>query len=263
MIQEIGVVRHLHRFRHTLFAMEIELPGIARMAKPGQFVHLRLEGIPEVLLRRPFSIAEVAEDWIKLIVKIVGTGTAGLAKYKIGRTCDAIGPLGEGFSYDDVEAAYLVGGGIGDAPLLFLQDELDKRGKKTHFFLGARTHKEFPLEDESVSERGIIACTDDGSYGKAGFVTIVFEEHLQGGVEEGATVFSCGPVPMLKAAARICEKYGLPHQVSLENRMGCGVGVCQGCALKLQEGGERGGYRLVCQDGPVFDASSIDWSLIY
>ena len=96
-----------------------------------QFVHLRVEGVPEVLLRRPFSIAEVDDDDIKLIVKIVGSGTAGLSKFKVGRTCDVIGPLGEGFSFNGIQTAYLVGGGIGDAPLLFLQDELSKQGRKT------------------------------------------------------------------------------------------------------------------------------------
>lgn len=262
MIQEKGPIRRTHRFRPDLFRLTLELPGIASSAKPGQFVHLRIEGQPGVLLRRPFSITEVDGPLVVLIVKIVGAGTAGLAEFPEGRPCDAIGPLGRSFNSDGIETAYLVGGGIGVAPLLFLQDELLMKKKHVHFFLGARTHDEFPLEDEILTERSVIPCTDDGSFGQKGFVTRVFEAHLSRDFRDNACIYSCGPLPMLEEAVRIAERYGLSHQVSLENRMGCGVGVCQGCALRLSEDGDRGGYRLVCSDGPVFDASRIDWSKI-
>ena len=262
MIQERGPIRRIRRFRPALFSLILELPGIASSAKPGQFIHLRIENLPGVLLRRPFSIAGVDSPLVTLIVKIVGAGTAGLAQFPEGRPCDAIGPLGQSFNSDSVEAAYLVSGGIGVAPLLFLQDELLKKKKEVHFFLGARTHDEFPLEDEILTGRSIIPCTDDGSFGEKGFVTEIFEAYLSQDFHDNTCIYSCGPLPMVKEAARIAERYGLSHQVSLENRMGCGVGVCQGCALKLSEDGDRGGYRLVCSDGPVFDASRIDWSKI-
>ena len=262
MIQEKGVISRIHRFRPALVNLSLELPGIARLAKPGQFVHLRINGLPGILLRRPFSIAGVEDCEVNLLIKIVGAGTAGLANFKEGQTCDVIGPLGEGFTYDGAETAYLVGGGIGVAPLLFLQTSLLKKKVNMRFFLGARTHKEFTLEDEVVTIRSIVHCTDDGSYGQHGLVTKFFEEHVSRDVQEKAEVYSCGPIPMMREIARICDKYGLSYQVSLENHMGCGIGVCQGCALRLAEDGDRGGFRLVCCDGPVFDASQLDWSLI-
>lgn len=264
MILERGVVRQIQRFRPTLFSLLLELPGIASRARPGQFIHLRISNAPGILLRRPFSIAGVEGDsLLKLIVKIVGSGTAKLAYVAEGSACDAIGPLGKGFDWSGADSAFLLGGGIGDAPLLFLQDELVKLGVRNCFFLGARTLDEFPLEDGIVADRSIIPCTDDGSFGEKGFVSSVFEKYLKASDSEGARVFSCGPVAMMKEVARICALKGLPHRVSLENRMGCGVGVCQGCALRLKDDEERGGFRLICHDGPVFDAAEIDWSLIY
>jgi dihydroorotate dehydrogenase electron transfer subunit len=262
MIQEKGVVRRIDRFRPTLFSLYLELPEIAKSAEPGQFIHLKVNNVPGVLLRRPLSIAGVDGNVVKLIIHIVGIGTAALALAYENQLCDVIGPLGEGFDFKNVTQAYLIGGGIGDAPLLFLQDELLKSGGSCEFLIGARTRDLFPLEDKEIEKRSIIACTDDGSFGEHGFVTAVFEKRYSNDFDASIPVYSCGPVPMMKAASRICEKYNLPHQVSLENRMGCGVGVCQGCALKMAENGERGGYRLVCVDGPVFNAGDVDWDLI-
>ncbi len=262
MIQETGVIRRIDRFRPSIFSLTLALPCIAALSKPGQFVHLLIEGLPRVFLRRPFSIAEIDGTNVKLIIKIVGAGTAGLAEYRESQSCDVIGPLGRGFVYNGIETAYLVGGGIGIAPLLMLQDELIKLNKEVHFLLGARTHEEFPLPDEALAGRNVIPCTDDGSFGERGIVSSLFDTHVHDEVPPGARVFSCGPVPMMRETDRICEKYGISHQVSLENRMACGIGVCQGCAMQLSEDGDRNGFRLVCDDGPVFNASDLDWSLI-
>ncbi len=261
MTQEKGSIHRIDRFRSSLFSLQIELPAIAETAVPGQFVHMKVEGVQHAILRRPLSIAGVNGNIIRLIVRIVGSGTERLAEYKVGQTSDFIGPLGSGFDIGDVETAYLIGGGIGDAPLLFLQDESKNRGIKTHLFVGSLSHDEFPLEDEEVKERGLVNCTDDGSFGFHGFVTAAFEEQMKRGVKGNTRAYTCGPVPMMKEAARLCKEYGIPLQVSLENRMGCGVGVCQGCATKLKDTGERGGFQLVCVDGPVFNAEEIDWSL--
>jgi dihydroorotate dehydrogenase electron transfer subunit len=262
MIQEKGVVRRINRFRPTVYSLFLELPEIAESAKPGQFLHVKIQAVSSVLLRRPFSIAGIERGVVKLIIRIVGIGTAALADVCEGQLCDVIGPLGEGFRFDDVSQAFLLGGGIGDAPLLFLQDELLKKGMDCELFIGAQTREEFPLEDDEIEGRSVVPCTDDGSFGEHGFVTDIFEKkYLESGNDQ-IQVYSCGPMPMMKAATRICEKHNLPHQVSLENRMGCGVGVCQGCALKTANGGERGGYQLVCIDGPVFNASDINWDLI-
>lgn len=263
MFQETGVVRSISRIRPAIFRLVVKLPGVAKASLPGQFLHLKVEGVPGVLLRRPFSIAAVTGGNVEILVKIVGPGTERLSQLKKDDSCDAIGPLGGSFQYESPNTAVLVGGSIGAAPLLFLQDKLLKTGHNVHFFLGARTHSEFPLEEGDISKRSIVPCTDDGSFGEAGFVSTVFRSWLDENRQKNLSIYSCGPIPMMKEVSRICEEYSLHHQVSLENRMGCGIGVCQGCAMRLRNDSDRGGFRLICKDGPVFDATQIDWSLVY
>ena len=263
MIQEIGSVREIRKIRPFIFRLLLDLPAIAGAAKPGQFLHLLAPGVSGVLLRRPFSIAGVQGSVVDLLIRIIGTGTEAISHFAAGDPADAIGPLGSVFNRREAEIHLLVGGGIGAAPLMFLQDELKRAGLESIFFLGSKTHAEFPLADEEIRARGVVACTDDGSFGQAGFVTKGLESYLKRHAAEKAGVYSCGPVPMMKEVSRICAEYGLPHQASLENRMGCGIGICQGCALKLTKNDDRGGYRLICKDGPVFNAADIDWSLIY
>jgi dihydroorotate dehydrogenase electron transfer subunit len=263
MIQEIGVVRKVKNYRPMIFSLVLELPAIAHVAKPGQFVHLLVQNTPGVLLRRPFSISGICERQALFLIRVVGSGTTALAKLWEGAAVDVIGPLGEGFRLEGVRRAALVGGGIGAAPLLFLQDELHKQGAEVHFFLGSKSADEYPLPPEAVQFRNIVPSTDDGTYGRPGFVTRHFDDWLQNHDHKDLHVFSCGPVGMMEETARLCDLYGLPHQASLENRMACGVGVCQGCAVRMRETHEHGaGFRLVCADGPVFDSGDIDWSVL-
>ena len=263
MIQEIGFVRDIRKIRSAIFRLLLDLPAIAKVARPGQFLHLLTPSTPGVLLRRPLSIAGIQDSAVDLLIRVIGMGTEAISHFAIGDRADAIGPLGSKFDHDDAEIHLLVGGGVGAAPLMFWQDELKRAGREAIFFLGAKTLEEFPLAEDEVSARGVIACTDDGSFGQAGLVSKSFEKYLRRHAAAKSRIFSCGPVPMMKEISRICAAYRLPHQVSLENRMGCGIGICQGCALKLNKDDDRGGYRLICKDGPVFDAVSIDWSLIY
>jgi len=263
MTQEIGSVREIRKIRLAIFRLFLDLPAIAKAAKPGQFLHLLTPSTAGILLRRPFSIAGVQGSVVDLLIRIIGTGTEAISHFAVGDPADAIGPLGAEVERGEAGIHLLVGGGIGAAPLMFMQDELKRAGREATFFLGAKTHAEFPLADEEIRARGVIACTDDGSFGQAGFVSKSLEKYLKRHAAAKARVFSCGPVPMMKEVSRICAKYSLPHQVSLENRMGCGIGICQGCALKLNKSDDRGGYRLICKDGPVFNAADIDWSLIY
>lgn len=255
MIQETGVVVHNRRIRPAIFSLTLDLPAIARSARPGQFLHLLIPQAPGVLLRRPFSIAAVQGDQVELLIRIIGTGTETISQYSEGRSCDVIGPLGRSFNLDGLAQAVLVGGGIGAAPLLFLQDEIKNRKMDLRFFLGAKTHDEFPLADGDAQVRSIVCATDDGSYGEKGFVSIAFEKWQKTNQDGRLGVFSCGPISMLKAIQEICKKYRLHHQVSLENRMACGLGVCQGCAMPM-----KGGFKLVCKDGPVFNAEEVDWT---
>jgi dihydroorotate dehydrogenase electron transfer subunit len=263
MIQEIGVVREIQSIRPTIIRLVLDLPAVAKLARPGQFLHLLVPRTPNVLLRRPFSIAGIEGLLVHLLIRIVGPGTQAITRFAPGSPADVIGPLGATFRLNGSADALLVGGGIGAAPLLFLQDELIAAGQSVVSFIGAKTLQEYPLSSKEVVVRSIIAATDDGTYGEAGFVTKSFEDYLRRHPGLKAQVFSCGPVPLMKEVSRLCRSHGLPLQVSMENRMGCGIGICQGCALKLNKSDERGGFRLICKDGPVFDAADIDWSLIF
>jgi dihydroorotate dehydrogenase electron transfer subunit len=256
MIQETGVVLDKRRIRSGIFSLTLELPGIAKSARPGQFAHLLLQNTPGVLLRRPFSIASVHGSQLRLLIRIVGTGTRALSDTEIGSAFDVIGPLGSGFNLSKTTHALLVAGGIGVAPLLLLQDVLTAGGAEVHFFLGARSREELPLDDDEIGRRKIACATDDGSFGRHGLISQFLEEWLSAAQEKrDLVIFSCGPAAMLRAVQSICADRSLRHQVSLENRMACGIGICQGCAVRM-----KAGFRLVCKDGPVFDAAEVDWS---
>lgn len=264
MIQECGPLRNKRFIHPTIFELSLELPHLAGEARPGQFIHLLIAGTPGVMLRRPLSLAGVEGSLVRLLVRLVGPGTAALSKLPEGAVLDAIGPIGYPFDFSRTRRALLVGGGIGAAPLMFLQDELIRQGLPAVFFLGSKTREEFPLVGAEAAQRSIIAATDDGSYGAPDFVTTHVEKWLKQNDLTGLQVFSCGPLPMMKEVDRLCRLYNLSHQASLENRMGCGIGVCQGCAVKVNTGKNdpRSGYRLVCKDGPVFDAMEIEWALL-
>jgi dihydroorotate dehydrogenase electron transfer subunit len=264
MIQECGALRRKEVIHPEIFDLWLECPEVAHQSHAGQYLHLLIKGATGVTLRRPLSIAGIEGGLIRLLVRIVGEGTSALAAVPVGTIMDVIGPLGIPFDYSKVSQALLVGGGIGGAPLLFLQDELIGKSIPTDYFLGAKTQDEYPLDPEEVERRSIFAATDDGTFGSAGFVSLQVNQWLQHHDHAGVRVYSCGPLLMMREVDRICRLYDLPHQASLENRMGCGIGVCQGCAVRVNDGkgDPRGGYRLVCKDGPVFDAMEIEWAVL-
>ncbi len=251
-IEKFPVVE-LNWLNETYFKVRLLAPQIAETAVPGQFVHVRVTGTFDPLLRRPFSIARrhLEDGWIDLIVKVVGKGTQLLSEVRPGILLDVLGPLGKGFSLDTSGSAILVGGGIGVAPLLFLADELQTLNTDFLFFQGFRNQNELCCVDELKGLSGeFILVTDDGSAGRKGLVT----EHLAKALERrslrgNATIFACGPEIMLREVARIADQFDADWQFSFEMRMACGMGACMGCAIPTFDGEH---YRLVCKDGPVF-----------
>ena len=236
---------------------------------PGQFVQLRVDA-PGVFLRRPISIHDVRGNEIDFLVQVVGEGTAWLGALKVGDTVNAVLPLGKGFSthHPQPTTPLLVGGGVGVAPLLYLGRVLKERGVRPTFLLGART-KDLLLRLDAFREVGeVLVTTEDGSMGEKGFVTqhSVFErgetrnENENGNENQNSplsTVHSpliqcCGPTPMMKAVAKLAIERGIACEVSLENRMACGVGACLCCVTETTEG-----HKCVCTEGPVFDASEL------
>ena len=222
---------------------------MAEQSRPGQFVHIY---VPGKTLRRPISICGIDRERgiLRLVFQIRGEGTEQLSKMEQGDAYDLLGPLGNGFSLGS-EAGHtvFVGGGIGVPPLLEAAKEC--AGNVTAV-LGFRDKNAVILEEDFKKICGVQIATDDGSYGHHGLVT-----ELLAPLNAGA-IYACGPTPMLKAVVKFAQEKNIPCQVSLEERMACGIGACLGCACKLRRDGKEF-YGHVCKDGPVFDSREVVW----
>lgn len=233
-----------------IYSFTVSAPEIAREAKAGQFANIAVAGFT---LRRPISICDfdAKSGEVRFVLEERGKGTAELAKLREGECLDILGPLGSGFDVPADGKVIVVGGGIGVPPLLGVA----KRAN-TEAILGFRDVTRVILEkDFQKSTNGAVTvCTDDGSYGFHGVVTAPLKEKLAFG---GCfAVMACGPEPMIKAVIKTCEEYAVPCQVSLEQRMGCGVGACVVCScMTVRDGKEF--YSRVCKDGPVFKAEEV------
>jgi dihydroorotate dehydrogenase electron transfer subunit len=239
----------------------LESPGIAREALPGQFVMVRVSETGHPLLRRPLGIHARRGTTISLFFNIAGLGTELLARKQEGDRLDLLGPLGRGFSLGPQEKAensdLLVGGGRGIAPLYFLADELHRAGHKVRVLYGARTSPDIPFKDffQAACWETIFA-TDDGSFGFRGFVTLLLQQELE---KKGiGRLYACGPDSMLKEVGRLAALQGVPAELSLEARMGCGFGACWGCVKKIRRRG-REEWLKICEEGPVFQAEEVAW----
>lgn len=247
--------------------LELLAPAIVAGAHPGQFVHVRCRDAWTPLLRRPLSLAgwDGERGTFRLLIQVVGTGTRILAETTPGQRLSVLGPLGNWFVRAPGKRNLLVCGGVGVAPLLPLCRELIDQGVEAEniaVLYGAGTKDLFwRLEDFSATGCELRLATDDGSRGHHGFVTDLLETELRAWGSE-VVVYVCGPLPMMKRAAELACATGAPCQVSLESRMGCGLGVCLGCVVEVQAAGEIPAYRRVCRDGPVFAGSDLKWEAL-
>lgn len=228
-----------------------EMPSIL----PGQFVNILVKDCNDVFLRRPISVCDVDYDkcLLTLYIKKVGKGTEHLCAAKPGDVWNLLLPLGNGF---DVEKdnlpsrPLLIGGGVGMAPMLYLGRCLKQKGVAPVFLLGGASEADIPLMDLFAEVGETYATTVDGSLGVKGFVT----DHTL--MAEGVYdhIYCCGPTPMMKAVAAVALKKGIDCEVSLENRMACGLGACLCCVEDTTSG-----HKCVCTDGPVFNIKSLKW----
>jgi dihydroorotate dehydrogenase electron transfer subunit len=240
------------------FQMGLLCPYIAQNANPGQFIQLRVTGLYDPLLCRPLAVYRSNGDVFDILFKVVGKGTRILAEKAVGDAMDIIGPLGNGFPVDDdLRRAILVAGGMGVAALMKLAEEIAER--RITALIGASTRGKI-VGEKDLADLGaeVHIATEDGSAGHKGMVSELLEQILPQ-VEDSVRIFACGPVAMLKVVARIAARCDIPAYVSLEEQMACGVGACLGCACQVTapEGETR--YKMVCSDGPVFDAQEISW----
>ena len=236
--------------------MELEVGDMVRTSpvRPGQFVHIKCGEAQ--LLRRPISICSWTEspagDTITIIFEVRGEGTAWLANRPAGHRVDVMGLLGNGFDAED-GPYLLVGGGIGVPPMLGCAKS---SGGTSTAILGFRSKEKAILLDAfAASCTDYQVATDDGSLGFHGFVDALVRRELEKGRRYYKAVLACGPKPMLRNVAKVAEEFGVPCQVSMEERMGCGIGACLVCACDMKDGTRK----HVCKDGPVFDAKEVDW----
>ncbi len=223
---------------------------------PGQFVEVRVDDSPSTFLRRPISINNVdyERNELWLLVAAVGDGTRRLQQLRSGDTLNCVLPLGNSFTLPEKPGAkvLLVGGGVGVAPLLYLGRKIKAMGMQPTFLLGARTAKDV-LEKPLFEEVGrVLVTTEDGSEGEKGFVT----NHSVLASENFDLISTCGPKPMMMAVARYAYKNDIECEVSLENKMACGVGACLCCVEKTVEGN-----KCVCKDGPVMNIKKLSWQI--
>ena len=236
-----------------------DAPPIAASAKPGQFVHVRILPMRERILRRPFSIcgADPATGLLTLVYKVVGEGTGVMSGMKSGEHCDILGPLGNSYSVcgEDVSPV-IVAGGYGSASTLLLAARSRRPGI---LLMGARTECDVILAEEYAKlGYDVRIATNDGSCGHKGFVTELLSSAVADAGKD-VRVFGCGPSPMLYALGRMCVAEGVACELSLDERMCCGVGACFGCVVKVRSASSPDGWRYSrsCKEGPVYDATEV------
>lgn len=257
MEQVFGTVVFNIEVKSGYFLMDIKAPVIARQAKPGQFLTIRCGDAASPLLRRPFGFHRINGSGFQVLYEVVGKGTRFLSELKQGNKADVLGPLGKGFAIPDkAKDVVIVAGGIGVAPLVALAEKaVDSPQSIVHrkplVLLGARTRNDVLCERE-FKKLGceVKVSTDDGSQGHKGRVT----DLLSTVNRQLSTIYACGPEAMLKKVAAIARKRKAEAYASLEEKIACGVGACLGCAIET-----RSGYKLVCEDGPVFELDEIIW----
>ncbi|MBQ8979063.1 MAG: dihydroorotate dehydrogenase electron transfer subunit [Oscillospiraceae bacterium] len=234
-----------------IWDMILYCPEMAGEAVPGQFVNIKADGFT---LRRPISICGIDRDkgTLRIVFEVRGKGTGAIADACEGQFLDIVAPLGHGFDLLSDKKAVIIGGGIGTPPMVPLAQHY---GENAKVICGFRNSTAVILQDDMKDTRAeVLLCTDDGSAGRKGFVTDALDEVLARFSPD--IIYACGPMVMLRRIADRAEKEGIRCQISLEERMACGVGACLGCACVTKED-DKTVYKHVCKNGPVFEAKEV------
>ena len=257
LVDEKAVIQKNKQIGPRLHIMRLESPQIAEQVQPGQFVHMKLEGLEAHILRRPFSVFDVSVEkgTISIIYQVVGEGTDYMTSMEKGKTVDLIGSVGHGWTVPEAgQRVLIVGGGVGAAPLYILSKQAKKAGAKVDIVLGAATHDALVTLPFYIETHGIepVCATDDGTYGYHGFCTEPVKELLAKSHYD--KVYVCGPELLMHIIANVCAEAGVACELSMERRMACGVGACLSCIVETVDGRKRS-----CVDGPVFPAEKVVW----
>lgn len=249
-----------------LYLMRVESPLICSAILPGQFVHMHIPGMPDHVLRRPFSVYawDTETGVMDILYQVVGYGTDHLTQLqpndRLANDIELIGPIGNAWAPSKDSAGFqpakslIVGGGAGAPAVFMLAKQLHEAGKQVDAVLGAATKDALVCMEryqQLLGEEHVFVATDDGSFGRAGFCTSLVEERLAEGYDYIAT---CGPNPLMRIVAELAQKAGAFCEVSTERKMACGVGACLSCVVDTTEGKKRS-----CVDGPIFDSKKVIW----
>ncbi|MEH7305917.1 dihydroorotate dehydrogenase electron transfer subunit [Neobacillus drentensis] len=252
--KELCKISSQKEIAEDIYELTVYADFVSEIKAPGQFVNIRVAKSGDALLRRPISISsfDTKQKQFTMIYRKEGKGTTMLAEMGHGMEIDILGPLGNGFPVNEVnsgETALLVGGGIGVPPLYELSNQLVAKGVKVIHVLGFQTESAVFYEKEFLENGETYVTTVDGSYGKKGFVTDVMKEL------EFDCIYTCGPTPMLRAIEHAYSNKKV--FLSLEERMGCGIGACFACVCRRADDPAGVSYKKVCSDGPVFRAGEV------
>lgn len=263
MVEQTVQIVSNERDTDQYFRLVVRAPQIAPLVQPGQFAHVRIPPLKDALLRRPFSIFQVREDTFSILYKSVGKGTDVLSRMQPGEELSAIGPLGHGFTVPKAggETPLLVAGGYGMAAMYLLAERSPQKGI---VFVGGRRRVDILCEKEFAALGWEVrATTEDGSHGEKGLVTQPLLAEIRNPLAAGRNykLFACGPTPMLKAVGRIAEESNIPAELSMDEHMCCGVGVCLTCVIPIQSG-DGWEYQRTCTEGPVFDSRQVVWDAV-
>ena len=262
MLEQTVQIVSNERDTDSYFRLVLRAPQIAPLIQPGQFAHVRILPMKDALLRRPFSIFQVAGDTFSILYKTVGKGTEALSRMRAGEELSVIAPLGHGFTVPKAgeETPLLVAGGYGMAAMFLLAQRSPQKGI---VFVGGRRRVDILCEQEFAALGWEVrATTEDGSHGEQGLVTqpLLAEIRNQKSEVRNYKVFACGPTPMLKAVGKIAAEFNLPAELSMDEHMCCGVGTCLTCVIPVKAG-ESWEYQRICTEGPVFDSRQIIWEV--
>lgn len=271
------IVENVRLARDT-YRVRFDCPEIARRIVPGQFVMLRLAGSDDPLLGRPLAMYDTVLDQqaaprgLDVVYLVVGKMTRRLSQCLPGEKLEVWGPLGNGFAPKQVDDLWMIAGGIGQTPFLSLAAEYlgvkrfgnpersISQPKRITFCYGARS-AEYLAGVEDFRRLGIDVrlATDDGTLGHRGFVTDLLRQLIAEPASGSRQIVCCGPEPMMEAVAHIAAEHGVPCDVSLETPMACGIGICFSCVTKVIQPDGGWDYKRTCVEGPIFDATQIEW----
>ena len=259
MLEQTVTIVANERDTDSYYRLVPRAPQMAPLIQPGQFAHVRILPLKDALLRRPFSIFQVAGDTFSILYKSVGKGTDVLSRMRPDEDLSVIAPLGHGFTVPPAggETPLLIAGGYGMAAMFLLAQRSPQKGI---VFVGGRRRVDILCEPEFAAIGWEVrATTEDGSHGEKGLVTQPLLAELKRGAAR-KKLYACGPTPLLKAVGRLAAEFNLPCELSMDEHMCCGVGTCLTCVIPVKSG-DGWEYQRTCTEGPVFDSRQIVWEI--